>query len=54
MTVNGSVTMTNVSYVDLRGVQELPRPGGVEVRRLPLGGKNEGSIPVGLGLYLRV
>ena len=23
-----------------------PRPGGVEVQRPPLGGKNEGSIPV--------
>ena len=30
-----------------------PRPGGVEVRRPPLGGKNEGSIPVELGFFLR-
>ena len=30
-----------------------PRPGGVEVRRPPLGGKNEGSIPVVLGFVLR-
>ena len=29
------------------------RPGGVEVRRPPLGGKNEGSIPVVLGFFLR-
>ena len=30
-----------------------PRLGGVEVRRPPLGGKNEGSIPVVLGFFLR-
>ena len=29
-----------------------PRPGGVEVRIPPLGGKNEGSIPVVLGFFL--
>ena len=28
-----------------------PRPGSVEVRRPPLGGKNEGSIPVVLGIF---
>ena len=31
----------------------LLRPGSVEVRRPPLGGKNEGSIPVVLGFFLR-
>ena len=30
------------------------RPGGVEVRRPPLGGKNEGSIPVVLGFFFVV
>ena len=46
--------------VDCRGVcvaairvSGLLRPGSVEVRRPPLGGKNEGSIPVVLGFFLR-
>ena len=31
-----------------------PPPGGVEVQRPPLGGKNEGSIPVVLGFFFVV
>ena len=34
-------------------LHRTPRPGGVEVRRPPLGGKSEGSIPVVLGFFLR-
>ena len=32
---------------------QLLRPGSVEVRLPPLDGKNEGSIPVVLGFFLR-
>ena len=31
-----------------------PRPGGVDARRRPLGGKSEGSIPVVLGFFFVV
>ena len=44
MYTNGLIKKRKIGFVDY---------GGVEVRRPPLGGKNEGSIPFVLGFFLR-